>query len=115
MNMWSSLTLRRSKDKSKEKITAVGDNKKHEATNQKLTRAATFCYPPNYKCDKNKKSWLINLPKVRRRFIKHKSDKIQTKSDNSNCKQEQEKAVRSFGKLETLGNEDLAKSLDNIR
>ena len=113
--MWSSLTLRRSKDATDDDTTA-GDDKEHDTANQKLTRAATFCYQANYnQGEKKQKSWL-NLPRVRRRFSKHKSDKYQPKSDNSTCKKEQvlEKVLHSSVQDRSRNYEKIEK-LDKIR
>ena len=107
--MWSSLTLRRSKDTTGDDTTADGD-KEHDTANQKLTRAATFCYQDNYnQGEKKQKSWLKNLPRVRRRFSKHKSDKWQAK-----C--EEEKTVCSSGaEQDRKKNVERIKILDKIR
>ena len=93
--MWSSLTLRRSKDATDNDTTAGGD-KDQDTANQKLTRAATFCYQDNYNVGgKKQKNWLKNLPRVRRRFSKHKSDKWQAKCEKEktvdNCVAEQDR------------------------
>jgi hypothetical protein len=64
--MWSSLTLRRSKDKTRDDtIAAAGGDKDSDTVNKKLTRAATFCYDSKYKEQNTKKSLLRNFPKVR--------------------------------------------------
>ena len=106
--MWSSLTLRRSKDATDNDTTADGD-KKHDTANQKLTRAATFCYQDNYnQGEKKQKSWLKNLPRVRRRFSKHKSDKWQAK-----CEKEEEKTVAAV--QDRVKNLERINILDKIR
>ena len=54
--MWSSLTLRRSKDKTRDDTIAAAGDKDRDTVNKKLTRAATFCYDSNYKEQNTKKS-----------------------------------------------------------
>ena len=91
--MWSSLTLRRSKDKTKD-VTIVSD-KEPDTVNKKLARAATFCYDSNHKKQNTKKSWLKNLPKVKQKFTKNKSDKCQENCESYFDKQGQGKTVNN--------------------
>ena len=74
--MWSSLTLRRSKNKTKDDTIAAAGDKDSDTANKKLSRAATFCYDSKYKEQNTKKSWLRILPEVRNKFTKNKSEKI---------------------------------------
>jgi hypothetical protein len=93
LQMWSSLTLRRSKDKTKD-VTIVSD-KEPDIVNKKLARAATFCYDSNHKENNTKKSWLKNLPKVKQKFTKNKNAKCQEKCESYPNKQGQGKTVNN--------------------
>ena len=77
--MWSSLTLRRSKNKNRDDTIAAAGDKDSDTANKKLSRSATFCYDSKYKEQNTKKSWLRNLPKVRNKFTRNKSEKINAK------------------------------------
>ena len=70
--MWSSFTLRRSK---KEVDTGGGGDKVKDTVNTKLARAATFCFDSDYKEKKTKAKWLKNLPNVKKKMIKNKSER----------------------------------------
>ena len=94
--MWSSPTLRRSKDKTRDDtITAAGD-KDSDTANNKLGRAATFCYHSKYKEQNTKKGWLRN------KFTKNKSEKIKEKLEV------QETKVTNYSQ-EWIGNDDRVK------
>ena len=77
--MWSSLTLRRSKDKTRDDTIAASGDKVSDTANKKLSRAATFCYDSKYKEQNTKKGWLRNLPNMRNKFTKNKSEKTKEK------------------------------------
>jgi hypothetical protein len=80
--MWSSLTLRRSKDKTRDDTIAAAGDKGSDTANKKLSRAATFCYDSKYKEQNTKKSWLRNLPKVRNKCTRNKKEVQETKVTN---------------------------------
>ena len=73
--MWSSLTLRRAKEKNRDDTIAAAGDKDSDTANKKLARAATFCYHSKYKEQNIKKSWLRNLPNVKNKFTKNKTEK----------------------------------------
>jgi hypothetical protein len=100
--MWSSLTLRRSKDKTRDDTIAAAGDKDSDTANKKLSRAATFCYDSKYKEQNTKKSWLRNLPKVRNKFTGNKSEKIKEKLEV------QETKVTNYGR-ERIGKDDRVK------
>ena len=77
--MWSSLTLKRSKNKTKDDTIAAAGDKDSDTANKKLSRAATFCYDSKYKEQDTKKSWLRILPEVRNKFTRNKREKIRKK------------------------------------
>jgi hypothetical protein len=103
--MWSSLTLRRSKDKTRDDAIATAGDKDSDTANNKLSRAATFCYHSNYKELKTKKSWFRNLPNVINKFA---SKNRREKFDG------QEKTFNNFGQ-ERIGNVDRVKIKDKER
>ena len=77
--MWSSLTVRRCKDKTRDDTIAPAGDKDSDTANNKLSRAATFCYDHNYKEQNTKRNWLRNLPKVRNKFFRRINVKDQRK------------------------------------
>ena len=106
--MWSSLTLRRSKDKTRDDTIAAAGDKDSDTANKKLSRAATFCYDSKYKEQNTKKSWLRNLPNVRNKFTKNKSEKTKEKLEV------QETKVTNYGR-ERIENDDRVKRKDKER
>ena len=106
--MWSSLTLRRSKDKTRDDTIAASGDKVSDTANKKLSRAATFCYDSKYKEQNTKKSWLRNLPKVRNKFTKNKSGKMKEKFEV------QETKVTNYGQ-ERIGNDVRVRIKDKER
>ena len=100
--MWSSLTLRRSKNKTRDDTIAAAGDKNSDSANKKLTRAATFCYDSKYKEQNTKKSWLRN------KFTKNNSEKIKEKLVV------QETTVTNYGQ-ERIGNNDRVKINDKER
>ena len=106
--MWSSLTLRRSKDKTRDDTIAAAGDKDSDTANKKLSRAATFCYDSKYKEQNTKKSWLRNLPNVRNKFTKNKSEKTKVKLEV------QETKVTNYGR-ERIENDDRVKRKDKER
>ena len=106
--MWSSLTLRRSKNKTRDDTIAAAGDKDGDIANKKLCRAATFCYDSKYKEQNTKKSWLRNLPKVWNKFTRNKSEKIKEKLEV------QETKVTNYGQ-ERIGNNDRVKINDKER
>jgi len=76
--MWSSLTLGRGgkdKDKARDDTVREAADKATDTVNKKLARAQTFCYDSHYSDQNAKKGWLKNLPNVRKKFSKNKSEK----------------------------------------
>ena len=106
--MWSSLTLRRSKDKTRDDTIAAAGDKDSDIASKKLRRAAKFCYQSKYKEQNTKKSWLRNLPKVRNKFTRNKSEKTREKLEV------QETKVTDYGQ-EWIGNDDRVKRKDKER
>ena len=84
--MWSSLTVRRCKDKTRDDTIAPAGDKDSDTANNKLSRAATFCYDHNYKEQNTKRNWLRNLRKVRNKFSTNKSEKIKEKLEVQDTK-----------------------------
>ena len=84
--MWSSLTLsRQARSKARKDATEKDATEKvTEAEKKKLARAATFCYDSQHRNQKTKKHWLIgNIPNIKKKFSKAKSEKWEEKVDVS--------------------------------
>ena len=96
--MWSSLTLRRPKDKSRDDYISAACDKDSDTANKKLSRAATFGYDSKYEEQNTKTSWFRNLPKGRNKFNKNKSERIKEKFEV------QETKVTKYGQ-EWIGND----------